>query len=82
MSDKPQVFSPAVDVSLCPLCQQSNACGNLLKNDACVNDTTSCWCQSAEIRFPAELLQKVPKNQRGLACICRSCAKNFSGDGS
>jgi hypothetical protein len=31
-----------------------------------------CWCYSAEI--PAEVMDRVPEDKRGIACICARCA--------
>lgn len=57
--------------SLCPLCQRDNACGNLNTN------SHACWCQSDDLKFSPSLLDKVPEKQRGKACICQQCAREF-----
>ncbi|WP_363317854.1 cysteine-rich CWC family protein [uncultured Amphritea sp.] len=61
-----------IDPGLCPLCRQSNECGNIA---SCGSDA-SCWCSSPGITFPDSLLDKVPAAAKGKACICRSCAAN------
>lgn len=60
-----------VATTLCPLCRRDNACGNLNTN------TGTCWCQNDELKFSPSLLYKVPKNQRGKACVCQQCAREF-----
>ncbi|MFL0805371.1 MAG: cysteine-rich CWC family protein [Agarilytica sp.] len=62
--------------NLCPICRKDNACGNL----SCEGDTTACWCKSADITFPESLLQRVPKESQGKACICQSCALAHNAD--
>ncbi|WP_332873982.1 cysteine-rich CWC family protein [Amphritea pacifica] len=61
-----------IDPHLCPLCHQDNRCGNL---SSCGSDA-SCWCRSPDISFPQTLLDRVPEEAKGRACICRSCAAN------
>ncbi|MGI5939950.1 MAG: cysteine-rich CWC family protein [Thermoleophilia bacterium] len=56
---------PLFDVSRCPLCGQPNDCG------AARGDPT-CWCRSVTI--PQEVLDRIPPEARGVACVCRKCA--------
>ncbi|MGB3665482.1 MAG: cysteine-rich CWC family protein [Bermanella sp.] len=63
-----------VDPLLCPLCQQKNHCGNLAAGDT----EKTCWCKSLDIQFPAELLEKVPEDKKGKACICQLCLNKFN----
>ncbi len=51
--------------ALCPLCGQSNACGQLA-------GATQCWCMTTTI--PAAALDAVPIEARDRACICQACA--------
>lgn len=51
----------------CPICGQPNACG--IK--AVQENNADCWCFNE--RFPEDLLLLIPKNNRGKACICKSC---------
>jgi prepilin-type N-terminal cleavage/methylation domain-containing protein/prepilin-type processing-associated H-X9-DG protein len=37
-----------------------------------------CWCEAEEI--PAALLARIPPEQRGRACICRTCLEGFRGE--
>ncbi len=46
------------DKSLCPLCQETNACG-IMKGEE------NCWCFS----FPA----KLPLNDPLTSCYCAAC---------
>ena len=50
---------------LCPLCGESNACGNLA-------GAPTCWCSTATI--PREVLERVPDEAVNLACVCARCA--------
>lgn len=53
---------------LCPLCGQPNECG------ACQGDASACWCMSTPIG--ANVLARLPAEERGLRCICARCAQN------
>jgi len=59
--------------SLCPLCQESNACANL----SCRDDSEACWCHNSKLQFPKGLLEKLPEADRGKACICQKCIAAF-----
>ena len=61
-----------INEALCPLCQQENSCLNVKFGSS----DEQCWCASGEVSFLAELLEQVPKEKQGKACICRSCAEN------
>ncbi|MYM62090.1 cysteine-rich CWC family protein [Pseudomaricurvus sp. HS19] len=67
-----------VDASRCPLCGKSNDCGQLLPavtstaaEQGC-NGNADCWCFQAAI--PRHLLDQIPPELRGKACICQTCA--------
>ena len=49
----------------CPLCGQPNDCG-------IVAGAATCWC--CETAIPAEVLEKIPPEARGIACVCKTCA--------
>jgi len=51
---------------LCPLCGQPNNCGAL-------KGEPDCWCRDAVI--PQDVLDRVPTHLRGVACVCRACAR-------
>jgi len=53
---------------LCPLCGQPNECG------ACQGNAAACWCMSTPIS--ADVLARLPAEERGLRCICARCAQN------
>ena len=56
----------------CPFCDKDNRCGIAAPAD--------CWCMQVEI--PSELLELVPAESRGRACICGECVAAFNaGDG-
>jgi hypothetical protein len=54
-----------VDPTLCPICGQPNGCG-------AARGEATCWCETAVI--PAEVLERIPVEARGRACVCRECA--------
>lgn len=66
--------SSIIDPLLCPLCQQQNRCENLGDKDT----NKTCWCNNPDIKFPKALLDQVPKDKKGKACICQNCAKVFN----
>ena len=49
----------------CPICGKDNNC----KHDE------TCWCM--EVHIPQELIERIPLEKRGQACICRNCVKDF-----
>lgn len=51
----------------CPLCGKPNNCksGNL-----------DCWCNY--VTFPKELIEQIPEENRGKACICKECVDNYN----
>lgn len=52
---------------ICPICSQPNECGI-----AAVQESgADCWCFHET--FPKELLEQIPVNKRGKACICKLC---------
>lgn len=67
---KQQDYVPPED---CPLCGINNFCGNL---SATTND--KCWCADSNVTFSETLLNKVPKNARNKACICKDCALKYA----
>jgi len=52
----------------CPLCGGPNGCAPAASGSF----DSPCWCSS--VRMPAEVLARIPAAQRGLACLCRTCA--------
>lgn len=59
--------SPApVDPVRCPLCGGPNRCGM-------TEGGSTCWCFS--LQMPRELLERVPDDAVGRACVCRWCAE-------
>ncbi|MEZ5620265.1 MAG: cysteine-rich CWC family protein [Burkholderiaceae bacterium] len=59
---------PPLDPGRCPLCGGANGCAM-----AAGDHDAPCWC--TQVGFAPELLARVPAAARGLACICRRCAK-------
>lgn len=63
MSEKKKT---SVDPGVCPLCGKSNNCAKQTDPGA-----LECWC--GDFVFPNELLEQVPEEAVGKACICFEC---------
>lgn len=59
------------DPSICPLCGRPNQCAMMHPD----GDPMHCWCRTVDI--PKELLDQVPPEKRGRACICQACIKTW-----
>ncbi|MEO8000113.1 MAG: cysteine-rich CWC family protein [Gemmatimonadaceae bacterium] len=57
-----------IDPSLCPLCARPNEC-------AMVDGGKTCWCFSTPMARDA--IERIPSEQRGLACVCRNCGRTI-----
>ncbi|WP_084652496.1 cysteine-rich CWC family protein [Ottowia thiooxydans] len=57
----------------CPLCGQANQCAMEVER-ATGQPQEACWCMQAS--FPPALLDQVPAESRGTACICLACSEN------
>lgn len=55
------------DSKICPLCGEDNHCQS---------GEETCWCFSIEV--PKKLLEKIPEEKRGKACICEKCIREFN----
>jgi hypothetical protein len=55
---------------ICPLCGKENNCAM-----ATGADPHSCWCMS--LKVPEELLERIPKEIRGKACVCKECVEKY-----
>lgn len=51
---------------ICPLCGQDNNCKH---------GEGGCWCDTVE--FPKYILELIPSDKRGKACICKSCLEKY-----
>jgi hypothetical protein len=69
MSEKRSSNEEGIDPSRCPLCGGPNDCANV----ACDGVAENCWCTAES--FPRSLLESVPLDAVGLACICRQCLR-------
>ena len=47
---------------ICPLCGQDNNCQH---------GQGGCWCDT--VKFPKHILDLIPNDKKGKACICKSC---------
>jgi hypothetical protein len=56
------------DEQKCPLCDQPNRCA--MAEDESIS---ACWCTS--IRLTEDMLGAVPAKDRGVRCVCATCAR-------
>lgn len=54
-----------LDKTICPICGENNNCKH----------SKECWCHSVTI--PKELLDMIPEDKKGKACICKSCVDKY-----
>lgn len=54
-----------VESRICPICGKDNKCIH----------NKDCWCM--ETKVPKELIEKIPSDRRGKACICEACVDEF-----
>lgn len=58
------------DPTLCPICQGPNKCAMEIAKES-GNEPERCWCLDAV--FSSSLLDQVPHDAKGKACICIKC---------
>jgi len=56
-----------MDEKICPICGNTNNCRHGEGN---------CWCQNVVV--PKKVLDMVPDDKKGKACICKSCIEKYS----
>jgi hypothetical protein len=64
----------SLDPSRCPLCGGDNRCAMEIEQ-ATGQPQPACWCVTQTI--PATLLERLPADARGTACICARCVTTF-----
>ena len=67
-------MSPAttiIDATRCPLCGGDNRCAIEIERET-GEAQPPCWCMSAG-GFSSSLLNSIPADARGQACICARC---------
>jgi hypothetical protein len=65
-----------VETHVCPLCGQPNQCAMEAERATGVKQPP-CWC--SQLKFDTKLLERIPEQVRGKACVCAACAQ---ADGS
>ena len=60
-----------MDPCRCPLCGGPNACA--MASPATGQSPQPCWC--VRETFSPALLQRLPPQAQGKACICQACVK-------
>ncbi|MDB5871143.1 MAG: hypothetical protein JWQ07_585 [Ramlibacter sp.] len=68
-------LSNTLDPTRCPLCGQLNQCAMEVQQATGV-EQPPCWC--TQMDFTAELLDQLPVQARGKACICAGCAQRMA----
>ena len=63
-----------IEADRCPLCGQANACAMEVER-ATGTKQPPCWC--TQVDFSADLLDRLPPEARGKACICAACASSL-----
>ena len=63
--------TPPPDAALCPLCARPNRCAMEIERET-GQPQPPCWC--TQVDFSGDLLEQVPAEARGQACICAACA--------
>jgi len=63
---------PGPSAHLCPLCGQPNHCAMEAQRRG---DKASqpCWC--TQVSIPAELIERIPPEANGRACVCAACVR-------
>jgi hypothetical protein len=64
----------AIDPAICPLCGSTNMCAMEVAK-ATGGPLERCWCVDAV--FTAELLESLPEEAKGNACVCAECSSKF-----
>jgi len=54
---------------ICPICGEDNNCQHGKDGQE------RCWCM--EVSFPKHILDMIPDDKKGKACICLSCLKKY-----
>ncbi|HSV48659.1 MAG TPA: cysteine-rich CWC family protein [Ramlibacter sp.] len=67
----PPLPTATIDPARCPLCGQANRCAMELAKET-GQPQPPCWCMQAD--FSRSLLESVPADAQGKACICAACA--------
>jgi hypothetical protein len=65
---------PQPDPARCPLCGGDNRCAMEIEQ-ATGQTQPPCWCVTQTI--PAGLLERLPAEARGTACVCARCVATF-----
>jgi hypothetical protein len=60
-----------LDATCCPLCGLANQCAMEVESATGLKQPP-CWC--TQVDFNRDLLERLPAEARGLACICQACA--------
>lgn len=59
-----------INKGICPICGKENNCAFV---KGMMHE--GCWCE--KIKVPTKLLEKVPEDVKGKACVCKNCVMQF-----
>jgi hypothetical protein len=62
-----------LDPSRCPLCGGANACAM-----APGRTDEACWC--TRVTVTAKMLEQLPADRRGVACLCAACIARLAAE--
>ena len=65
----------AADPTRCPLCGRDNRCA-MEREKASGQPQPPCWC--VDMAFPPDLLQRLPPEAAGVACVCADCVRRLA----
>jgi hypothetical protein len=63
---------PACDPLCCPLCGKPNSCA-MEREKTTGQPQGPCWC--TQVDFTPGVLERIPTQARGMACLCIDCAR-------
>lgn len=56
--------------TICPICGEPNNCA--IANGL---NPEECWCM--KVNFPKEIFDKIPKDKKNKACVCKKCLEKI-----
>ncbi|HVJ72894.1 MAG TPA: cysteine-rich CWC family protein [Casimicrobiaceae bacterium] len=60
-----------IDPSRCPRCGGPNGCAMATASTSGAARAEPCWC--TRVTVPASLLDDLPADAKGVACLCAAC---------
>jgi hypothetical protein len=73
----PKISEDYLAANVCPICRKANQCAMELAK-LTGKPVEPCWC--VDVAFDQSLLDSVPDDAKGKACICFACASSARFD--